>query len=1129
MSELKKHKLSNPVLRCLGILLLFLFFAHSAYAQITFKAERMPLKEVLSKIERVSKYKFFYNEDLEVLKKNVSIDVKNVSIERVMNILLKDSNVGFKKQGDELITLVPHISSTAAPGSKKTVHLTGVVKDASGEPIIGANIVVRGTTTGTITDLDGKFTLDTPSDAQLVVTYIGYLEQTIPVGGRNTLSVVMKEDTKTLDEVVVVGYGSQKKVNLTGAVSSVKMDEVMGNRPVTTVSNALMGTMPGLQITASSGAPGSALNFNVRGVNSINGGSPLVLVDNVEMDINMLDPNDIESVSVLKDAASSAIYGARAAFGVILVTTKKEAENAHFSVNYSNNFSFSNPINLPKKATPLQTVQAYKDMGFVAYTSSQDVDTWLDLLKKYEANPSAYPNGYTEVDGLRYNLVANDLFKDMMETGFQQSHNVSFGGGAKNLAFRISAGTVSQNGVLVTDKDMFKRTNLSAYIKSTPYQWISPELDVKYARSNSSLPYTTASYGIWGGAVAFPSYFPIGNMELNEVTYPFNTPRTFIELADTKGSRKDDLRIFGKVTLTPIKDLKIVGEYTFNMLNTNNRTFDKKFTYMHGLQFRPETSVGNSELELEELNSDYHALNVYATYARVFGKHDLTVMAGFNQERYDIRGMNLIRYNMINENLPAISQATGDYNGGDTYKEYGSRGVFYRLNYNYQGKYLFETNGRYDGSSKFPKKNRFGFFPSFSLGWRASEEQFMEWSRSVVSNLKLRASYGSIGNQSIEPYAFVPGMPGEKAYWILDGQRATTLGMPMLVSNSFTWEKVNTLDFGIDLGLFNNRLSLVFDWYKRDTKGMLAPGMELPGVLGADAPLQNTADLQSKGWELSLDWNDRIGKVDYYVGFNLYDSRTHITKYNNEVGLLGTDTYREGMELGEIWGYTSNGFYTADDFENGKLKAGIPKVEGFNPNPGDMKYVDYNGDGIINAGQRTAKEPGDMQIIGNNTRRYQYGIKAGASYKGFSISMMMQGVGKRDLWMMNELYYPHYDKWSTLYSTQLDYWTAERTNAFFPRLYVDAQGNTPANTLTQTKFLQNGAYLELRNVTLAYSLPNSLISKWGLRKLSVFFSGENLANFNHLPKGMDPERESVSRGFAYPYMRQLSFGLNLNF
>ena len=864
-----------------------------------------------------------------------------------------------------------------------------------------------------------------------------------------------------------------------------------------------------------------------------------MLVDNVEMDINMLDPNDIESVTVLKDAAASAIYGARAAFGVILVTTKKGSEDKRLTINYSNNFSFSTPMNMPKKASPMETVQAYKDMGWNGtYRTGEDIDTWLGFLEEYRQNPGSYPEGYAEVDGMRYQLAETDLFDDMLETGFQQTHNLAVSGGTKGLSYRMSAGMVSQDGVMVTNKDRFKRYNISSYIRSDVYSWITPELDIKYTNMSSSMPNSSAAYGIWGAAVAFPSYFPLGEVETSDgALLPVNSPRNQIMLGAPKLNDRDNVRIFGKVTITPFKDLKIIGEYTFNRKDKESTTNINKFDYANGnSNFSQETSTPNSSYEVGRETTDYTALNFYGTYAKTFGKHDLTVMGGFNQESSSYHYVWAQRLDMINEDLPSLSQGTGEYKNSESFSEYKVRGLFYRINYDFAGKYLIETNGRYDGSSKFPSDSRFGFFPSVSAGWRVSEEAFMDWSDSFLSNLKLRGSWGNIGNQSVDPYQFVPAMSAANPNWVVDTTKPTTLQPPALVSNSFTWEKVSTLDFGFDLGLFDNRLNATFDWYRRDTKGMLAPGMELPGVLGADGPTQNTADLRSKGWEISVDWNDRIGDWSYYVGFNLYDSRTHITKYNNESQLLGDRYYREGMELGEIWGYDTDRFYTVDDFEEGTLQAdltggtlkpGIPKVEGYNPNPGDVLYVDYNDDGIINNGDNTALNSGDMRIIGNNTRRYQYGIRGGASWKGISLSFILQGVGKRDLWIMNELFYPQYDPYSTIFNTQLDYWTPERTDTYFPRLYTQAAGNSAANRMTQTHFLQNGAYLTIRNISLSYTFPKQWLNPWGVQGLQVFFSGENLFTFDHLPKGLDPERSAEYRGFNYPYLRQFSFGINL--
>ena len=1097
-------------------------------ARVTVKCNT--LEQAMNQIEKQSDLTFLLATNSVKPSMTICLDCTKLPVKDALQQLAEKAGVTYSI-ANRRVVLKDKPTEITAPQPKQIKEnvIKGRVVDNAGEPIIGANVLEKGTQNGTITDADGNYTLRISPTGTLVVSYIGFKNKEVEASkGR---LITMTEDTKSLKEVVVVGYGVQKKVNLTGAVSSVKLEDVLGNRPVSTVSEALQGALPGLQVTSTSGAPGEGMSFNIRGVNSINEGSPLVLVDNVEMDINMLDPNDIESVTVLKDAASSAIYGARAAFGVILVTTKKSNKSA-FHINYTDNFAFSNAINIPKKATPLQTVQAYKDQGFTAYTTGQDVDTWLKLLREYEAKPASYPDGYAEVGGLRYSLAPTDLFKDMMETGFKQSHNLSMNGGSKQIAYRIGLGYVNQDGILYSNKDAFKRYNVSSYLSAEMTTWLKTELDIKYARSISSMPYTTAAYGIWGAAVAFPSYFPTGTLDLGGEILPINTPRNFISLAAPLQKKKNDARIFGKVTLTPVKDLHIIGEFTYNYKSVETQLFDKKFEYAHGAQFRKEQSVSDSKYQHVQDNIDYTALNLYATYAKALGAHNLSATAGFNQESNDDTYNMAYRTNMINEELPSLSQATGPYYAIDRFSRYTVRGLFYRLNYSYRDKYLIEANGRYDGSSKFPSRHRFGFFPSVSAGWRLGEERFMAWSNAFLSNLKLRVSWGNIGNQSIQPYAYIPGMLSERANWIVGEETATTLRAPKLISTSFTWEKVSTIDFGVDLGLFRNRFNLTFDLYNRKTKGMLAPGMELPSVLGAEAPLQNTADLSSNGWELSASWMDKIGNLTYHIGFNLYDSRTKITKYNNEIGLIGDKVYRKGMYLGEIWGYLTDRLYTTNDFKpDGTLKEGIARVEGYNPNPGDILYKDLDGNHVINHGKLTTDNPGDRTIIGNNTRRYQFGINGGVEWKNWALSFILQGVGKRDLWLMNELTYPIYDRWSTLYSSQLDYWTPTRTSSFFPRIYQNSEGNTKANTLVQSRFLKNGAYLSIRNITLTYAFPKQWVAKVGLYRASIFFSGENLFTFDHLPDGIDAERvvteDMGARGFTYPYMRQFSFGVNI--
>ena len=898
-------------------------YAAESYAQktmISLEVRNETVGTVLEKLKKESGFDFFFNNKHVDLKRIVSVSANNNNIFKILDQIFAGTNVKYSVLEKKIILSTEIVQGIQQEQNK----VTGIVKDANGEPIIGANVIVKGQSTGTITDIDGRFVLDTPKDAVLQITYIGYVSQEVKVSGKKEFNVVLKEDTETLDEVVVVGYGVQKKANLTGAVSSVKMDEILGDRPVTSVSNVLMGAMPGLQVTGTSGQPGAEMSFNIRGVNSINEGAPLVLVDNVEMDINMLDPNDIESISVLKDAASSAIYGARAAFGVILVTTKKGMKDTRFSINYSNNFSFSKPSNLPHKATPLQTVQAYKDMGTVSYQTGQNVDTWLELLKEYNTNSSNYPDGYAVVDGLRYSLQETDLLNDMMETGFQQTHNISVGGGNKSISYRMSAGMVNQNGILVTDKDSYKRYNISSYIRSDIHSWITPELDIKYANSHSELPYTSASYGIWGAAVAFPSYFPLGNMELDGEILPINTPHNFINLSAPKENDRNDLRIFGKLTITPFKDLKIIGEYTFNRKTREITTFDKKFAYAHGANFRKEQSVSNSKYEIENRATNYNAFNVYANYNKTLGQHDIGIMAGFNQESNSYKMMKASRTDMINEDLPSLSQATGDYKNSDEFEEYHVRGLFYRINYSYAGKYLLETNGRYDGSSKFPNNSQWGFFPSASAAWRFSEEKFWKVNPAIISNGKLRVSYGALGNSNVKPYSYLEkfslktysttGSSSEGRY--LDGkaQLRYTLN-PAQIPDNIGWETSRTIDGGIDLGFWNNKITLSADYYVRKTVSMYTVGPTLPDTFGASSPKGNYADMSTYGYEISLGYNDsfRLAGKPFSFGIKatLADYHSVIDKYNNSKRDL--DDYYVGQRIGEIWGFVCNGLFQSQD------------------------------------------------------------------------------------------------------------------------------------------------------------------------------------------------------------------------
>lgn len=1034
----------------------------------------------------------------------------------------------------------------------------GVVKDNQGETVIGASVVVKGSTNGTITGLDGDFTLDNVKRGDVIqISYIGYVSQEVVWQG-TPLNITLKEDSQTLEEVVVVGFGSQKKANLTGSVSQVKMDDVLGERPVTNVKNALQGSMPGLMVSGGA-SPGEAKSFNIRGTVSINGMNPLVLIDNVEGDIDLLNPEDIESVTVLKDAASSAIYGARAAVGVILITTKKAKKGEKFNLNYNANFGFQTSINSPKQASLDEYLRAYQAAGFseTYYAGNGSVSKWREYLAGYKENPAAYPTVgdgiYIGEDGAPYYLNDKDVYKAFQETSFMQTHNLTANGGTEKLRYRLSAGLTKEDGPLIESKDTYMRKNISSFISADITDWLTQEADFRYTVADRSEPMGSGD-GIY--CMNHISFYPSGMMPGSVNTsvgkdLPLITPENQIRYNNPYLTDTDNTRIYLRTIMRPIKGLELVGEYTYDRKNWQKSYYAKKWEYTTE-QLGSNNSVTSDYLFKSEDHEDYNALNLYGTYNfSIKEDHMFKVMAGFNQERKQNSWISVQTHDMIAPSAPSFTSATGKIIPQNSYSDYAIRGAFYRINYNYKDRYLFEANGRYDGSSKFPKDDRFGFFPSFSVGWNIARESWMEKALDYVSDLKLRASWGQIGNQNIGNYGYYSTMQpvGNSNYWLKDGEFITYISTPGLVSNSFTWETVETLDIGFDASMFNSRLQVTFDWYQRTTRDMLIAGIQLPAVVGTSAPMRNAADMRTRGWEIAVNWRDQIGDWKYNVGFNLYDYKSKITKYSNNEDKLLSQNYYEGKTLGEIWGYVSDGFYTIDDFDGPgtwQLKDGVASLDGYNPRPGDEKFVNLNDDrgtNEINSGLNTVDSPGDQKVIGNSTPRYNFGVNLGVSYKGFSLSAILQGTAKRDVWIGGmslfpfggsaKAYYPVFynqtDYWEPMGScdgqyteNDREYWVAKNPDASLYRLYSNMQ-NHGSNQRASTKYLQNGAYMRLKNITLAYTFPKALISKVSLSALKVFVSAENLATISSLPKGYDPERLS----WGYPFYRTLSFGLNV--
>lgn len=1126
--------------------------------QITIHRKNAPMESVFREIEKQSGYQFFFKTTLAGSFRNIDVALKNVTLDEALRACLKGQPFTYAIVSRTIV--IQAASAASAPPGEKEMPLpppvTGRVTDAGGNPLAGASVKIKGSDRGAVTDKEGRYSLTVPDGTVLVFSFVGYEPETEVVGNRRIVNVILRQGVQGLNDVVVVGYGTQNKNKVTGSISTVNMDEVLGDRPVSTVSELMMNTVPGLNVTMGSGQPGSTTTLNVRGAtdlgtinNTINTGAPLILVDNVPFNgpLSLVDPSDIETLTVLKDAGSAAIYGGRSAFGVILITTKKGKKNQKAQFSYSNNVTLASAVNLPVKASAQQFLQSLADMGTTTYWSGQNVALWTKLYDSISDPARQFPNGVDYTGGTGYPLVPTDMIRNLLGRSVPQiQNNFSVSGGSDKTTYRLAFGNTSEDGIVdpSAHQDYFRRYNLSSALSSDVTDWLTTQVNANYYNSFTSTP---ANMGVlFQDAENYSPLTPISDSltASNGVTGINGTPKNLASAGSSNLTKSGDTRLTGRGILRPFRGFTLTGEYTYDNLSVNQQNYTEIVTAVNPANFQSQTTAGGGVYALYNQATIYKSLNLYANYEKSFGDHHLTAMAGFNQEENISSADSISRNGMVAPNQPSISTGTGPVNGSDGYTAYALQGYFGRVTYDYKGKYLLQVNSRYDGSSNFPPGHRFGFFPSGSLGWRISEEDFMKSLKPVLSNLKFRGSYGSVGNQNIPPYSYIPTVSGTNPGWLNGvGSFLTSLSTPGLISSSYTWEKVETLDYGADFGLFSNRLTGSFDWYRRETKDILAPGATpLPATLGTGAPLENTASLRSEGYEIQLNYSDHIGKnVRYHLGFDLSDNTAKITGFGgNPTNLL--TAYYVGQKVGEIWGYTTDRLYTTDDFvagtlnsslTGGTLKPGIPKFQGENPNPGDIMYKDYNGHGTVYQGENTLDSSGDKRIIGNNSPRYVFGINGGISYKSFSFSFVLTGVGKQQLAMANNLIFPNNYAFGAIYANELNYWTPTRTNAYYGRIYDQAAGNQNFNEETQTRFLQNGAYLRVSNLTLDYAIPASVIRMARINSFHVFCSVEDPFLFDHLPKGLEPgltdQTGGLGLGLQYPYLRRTSFGVNLTF
>lgn len=1036
---------------------------------------------------------------------------------------------------------------TAVGAQKNVIQQTrpvglikGSVTSDSGEPLTGVTVKVSGGGNGTVTDIDGNFSVNAAPGSLLTFSYTGFKPQTVKA--QEGMQVVLQSSVNDLNEVVVVGYGTQKKANLTGAVASVN-GNVLENRPISNIGQGLQGVVPNLNVSMGhGGAPGAGASFNVRGTTSLNGGEPLVLVDNVQMDANLVNPDDIESISVLKDAASAAIYGARAAYGVILITTKKGKLNSRPTVQFSASGYWQSP------AVEMHNVNSldYLKMIDIAYQNSGGSGHYFNPLvyeytEKYVNGTYDQPVFFDKsYSAFKYGYNGNtDWWNELYKTSFSQIYNASISGGSQKTRYYVSLGSNNQGGILKATDEKYNKYNANINVTSelTPWMEVSAKIAHTYTTEMHPTGGTTAMNNTaYSGLSAYSGMMKSDLSPLMPVKHPdghyagqgnFTNPVAIQAQGGNARYRQNDLWMTAGVKLTPIKGLIVNADYTWNYYGWASTQHVRNFydyTAVPGTEnYYPWTNPSS----VTRSNSDdyYSSFNAFAEYNLSLGNndHNMKFMVGYNQEKKRTQYYYAGRKDLIDPENPAINQAIGDMAIDGNMGQWAVNGTFARFNYDYKGRYLLELNGRYDGSSKFKKGHRYQFFPSISAAWRISEEKFFEGVKSWWDNMKLRVSYGSLGNQAVNgnfPYLATYGI-NTKYGALLGGGRPVAVFAPGLVSSSFTWETVNQIDFGFDAAFLRNRLSASFDWYRRNTKDMLTDGEVLPAVLGASVPRQNAANLKTVGWELSLEWNDRLANgLSYHVKGVLSDYQSTITKFNNPTGLISQ--YYVGRKMNEIWGYVSNGLFQTEQEAN--AHANQSYLYGGKWTAGDVRFEDLDGNNKIDIGDNTLANPGDRKIIGNSTPRFAFGITAGLEYKGIDFEMFWQGIGKRD-WFPGSgsaAYWGFTNEWQTPLTTSLDYWTPENTNAFFPRLGWANGGNRN----TSTRYLQNASYCRLKNVTLGYTLPRNILDKIGVSRLRVYVTGENLLTFTSLIKAFDPE---TLNNMTYPINRKIAVGLNLTF
>lgn len=1107
---------------------------HSQNARVSINKKNVQLETVLNEIEHQTDYLFIYNNQVNVNKK-VSLKAKNQPVSKVLEELLADSGITYSVEGNHIV--LGKQTMAAAPQQSSTIR--GKVIDTNGDPVIGANIVEKGTTNGTTTDVEGNFSINAKSGSTLVITFIGYVREEVKANAGRRMEIILQEDSETLEEVVVVGYGTMKKADLTGSVATVG-SEVIEDRPLTNLGAGLQGAIANLNITSSSGAPGTGSSFNIRGTTNLSGGGPLVLVDGIEMDPNLINPQDVKDVTVLKDAASASIYGARAAFGVILITTKTGFVSQKPVVSLSANYSINVPTVHANYMNSMEYTQWMNDANTTSNGSNYFDDITMEHVRNYYNDPvNNLPVFHHPDDAAsKYRYCGNtDWYEALNKKSYpMQQYNISVQGGSETAKYMTSAGMFQQDGISKWTDEDYKRFNVLQHVNYKVNNWLQVGLraTLSMVKMNTG-PQNKYGSNSLGATIPgdsrplMPVYHPDGHFAGYCGDGYFTNQAAWLSQGGSAEMRNNNMYATAFAKLNPFEGLEINFDYTYNYYNYSFKNHVREYIDYdadgnQGSIF-PHTSP--NQVSYNKRESQYDVFNAYATYKKKINKvHALEGMIGFNQENATYKGVGLSRNNLIANDIPFLNLATGDRSTSDYMNQWAIRGAFFRLFYAYDDKYLVQVNGRYDGSSRFPKDDRFAFFPTFSLGWRLSQEKFWKPIAHIVNDFKIRGSYGALGNQVLLQggndmyYPYISTYTTGEVGYLFSGEKQMGVYAPGLVSDQLTWETVKQWDLGFNFSMFDSKLTGEFDYYVRTTEDMLTKSKTLPSILGVSEPQMNAADLRTSGWEVALTWKSALQNgLAYSATLSLSDYQAEITKYDNPTKNL-SDNYYEGKKLGEIWGFVTDGLFQSDEEASSWNQS---KIVGYTQYAGDIKFADLNGDGEVTRGENTVNNSGDLKIIGNETPRYNFGIRGTAEYKGFDFTLFFQGTMKRDIIPSKTFYLSHYtSEWSVPQKMNYDYWREDNRDAFFPR----ARMNGSAVNENQTRFMLNGAYIRCKQLALGYTIPKYITEKAKISKLRVYFNADNLFEFSGMPDTFDPELATVN---AYPFIRSFSFGANLTF